>query len=146
VTARACYFSPGKDDGEEGYIDNHDDYGDGERSMRQGQIHNPYAMMPGAMGMPGNFYGQGGMGGIGGMSGGQMGAAGGMGMYRHGPPDHGSFRQQQGPPGGGRAGMPPVVPLSSQPAPIQRSLILHTAVCCVFVMSVICVVRSMVRL
>eukprot|EP00277_Geminigera_cryophila_P018714 CAMPEP_0179459692 /NCGR_PEP_ID=MMETSP0799-20121207/42977_1 /TAXON_ID=46947 /ORGANISM="Geminigera cryophila, Strain CCMP2564" /LENGTH=708 /DNA_ID=CAMNT_0021261667 /DNA_START=161 /DNA_END=2287 /DNA_ORIENTATION=- len=98
----------GKDDGEEGYIDNHDDYGDGERSMRQGQMHNPYAMMSGAMGMPGNFYGQGGMGGIGGMHGGQMGAAGGMGMYRHGPPDQSSFRQQPGLPGGGRPGPPPV--------------------------------------
>ena len=90
-------------------MDNHDDYVDGERSMRQhtGQMQNPYGMMSGGMGMPGNFYGQGGMGGMGGiggmpggMPGGQMGGPGGMG-WQPGRQDQGQgFRAQPGAPGG----------------------------------------------
>jgi hypothetical protein len=83
-------------------MDNHDDYVDGERAMRQGQMQNPY-MMAGSMGMPGQFNGYGGMGNMAGMAPGQMpGAPGAMG-WQGGRQDQGAFRQQGGPPGS-RAG------------------------------------------
>ena len=83
-------------------MDNHDDYVDAERAMRQGQMQNPY-MMAGGMGMPGQFNGYGGMGNIAGMAQGQMpGAPGAMG-WQGGRQDQGAFRQQPGPPGS-RAG------------------------------------------
>ena len=92
----------GKDDSEEGFMDGHYDYGDGERAMRQGQMQNPY-MMAGSMGMPGQFNGYGGMGNMAGMAPGQMpGAPGAMG-WQGGRQDQGAFRQQGGPPGS-RAG------------------------------------------
>ena len=80
-------------------MDNHDDYVDSERAMRQGQMQNPY-MMAGSMGMPGQFNGYGGMGNIAGMAPGQMPGA--MG-WQGGRQDQGAFRQQVGPPGS-RAG------------------------------------------
>lgn len=90
-------------EGEDGdFIDVHDDYVDGERAMRQGQMQNPYGMMPGSMGMPGNFYGQGGMGGIG-MTPGQMGSAA---MGWQGGRADGGFRQQPGAPGGRPGALP----------------------------------------
>ena len=80
----------GKDDAEEGFVDNHHEEYHGERSMQ-----NPYIMMPGGMVMPGNFYGQGGMGlGMGGQMPPGMGYAG-----IPGRADQGGFRSQAGVPG-----------------------------------------------
>jgi hypothetical protein len=77
-----------------------DDY-HGERAMQ-----NPYGMMPSGMGMPANFYGQGGMG-IG--MGGQMGAGGmGYGGMPGARPDQGGFRSQPGAPGGRPGASAPV--------------------------------------
>ena len=97
-------YSIGKDEADDGFIDNEGEY-DGPRGV---QMQNPYGMMPGGMGMPGNFYGQG--MGIGSMPGSQMGASGGMGYGgmpggRPGEPFRGG---QPGAPGG-RPGAPPQV-------------------------------------
>jgi hypothetical protein len=98
------FFLAGKDEADDGFIDNEGEY-DGPRG---GQMQNPYGMMPGGMGMPGNFYGQG-MGGIGGMPGSQMGASGMMGGgymgMQGGRPGDTGFRGPPGPPGG-RPGAP----------------------------------------
>jgi hypothetical protein len=100
-------YHTGKDEADDGFMDNEGEY-DGHRAV---QMQN-YGMMPGGMGMPGNFYGQG-MGGIGSMPGpgGQMGASGGMGYggMPGGRPGEQSFRGgQPGAPGGRPGALPQV--------------------------------------
>ena len=112
----AGWPSAGKDEAEEGFMDNHDDFVDGERSMRQGQMQqqmqqqmqNPY-MMTSGMGMPGQFNGY---GSIGGMPTGQMSGAPGVMGWQGGRPDQAGFRPQAAPPGS-RPGAPAQVPAHS---------------------------------